>query len=34
MRFYLDPKEPTRFRVPDYDFLIEVLKKLGSSGSR
>ena len=28
----LDPKEPTFFRLPSYDFLIYVLKKVGSLG--
>ena len=30
----LNPKEPTFFRAPCYDFLIEVLKEVGSLGSR
>ena len=31
---YLGPEEPTVFRVPYYDFLIYVLKKVGSVGFR
>ena len=29
---YLDPKEPTFFRVPDYEFFIKVLKRVGYFG--
>ena len=31
---YLGPEEPPVFRVPYYDFLIYVLKKVGSVGFR
>ena len=33
-RVYLDPRENLIFRAPYYEFLVEVLKRVGSSGSR